>query len=50
MKNTIGSRAICARCDLEIEFIGKKTWQDRGGNSHCYVNEEYTFKHKPHAE
>lgn len=34
MKNDLGRRAICGRCDLEIERH-PPLWIDRGGNSHC---------------
>lgn len=30
---SLGQRDICARCDLEIEWVG--FWHDRGGNKLC---------------
>ena len=35
MTKRIGTRAICATCDLEIEYHGKGQWLDRGGNTSC---------------
>lgn len=49
-KPKIGSRDICKRCDLEIEYWGRNRrgylggWIDRGGNRFCprrIVAEEY---------
>lgn len=28
----VGDRAICPTCDLEVEYHGRGTWLDRGGN------------------
>ncbi len=35
MKRKIGYRAICAHCDLEIEFQGWRNWRDHGNNRQC---------------
>ncbi len=32
---TIGRRAVCARCGLDIEHHGRGQWLDHGANSHC---------------
>jgi hypothetical protein len=44
-----GDRAICERCDLEIEFIGNRRWHDRGGNTHCLdrASDSYKYRHRP---
>jgi hypothetical protein len=46
MKHSYGERSICRRCDLEIEFHGKRIWLDRGGNSTCASDGR---KHQPNS-
>lgn len=46
MKHSYGERSICKRCDLEIEFHGKRTWLDRGGNLTCAHDSR---KHQPNS-
>ena len=45
-RHSYGERSICKRCDLEIEFIGKRNWHDRGGNTQCARS---GFKHVPNS-
>lgn len=35
-RNDLGRRAICGRCELEIERV-PPLWQDRGGNLRCNI-------------
>lgn len=34
-RRTYGTRDICERCDLEIEFHGNREWRCRGNNTTC---------------
>lgn len=36
-RKTIGLRAICARCGLELRYEGAGVWYDRGGNIRCHL-------------
>ena len=45
-----GDRAICQFCDLEIEFIGNRHWQDRGGEEYCHDGKRPNHLHKPIAD
>jgi hypothetical protein len=48
-RHTYGERSICRRCDLEIEFHGKRTWADRGNNTHCPKGDGFGAKHQPNS-
>lgn len=55
MKHAYGNMSVCVTCGQDIQFFGKRTWLDRGGNRSCvaYVEKgeikhpKANAKHKP---
>lgn len=50
-RNSIGLRAACARCGLDIEYIGAGRWHDRGGDICCALpaDTERLHRHGRHT-